>query len=428
MNTVYLTFSVYRIQKLITYAPAQDWVEHTLPFISEEFISPMHSSTSTQGSVKTSSSVPTTEPYASSSVQLRSVTKRYDSFVAVENITLDIPSGSYCCLLGPSGCGKTTTLRMLAGHEEVTTGKIYLGDRDVTTLPPTQRNTAMVFQNYALFPHQTVWDNVGFGLKMQGIPKAERTQKIAEILTLVGLEAFSDRKPQQLSGGQQQRVALARGLVTRPQVLLLDEPLSALDESLRVKTRGELRKLQKQFGMTFIQVTHAQDEAFSLSDVIVVMNHGHVDQVGTPEEIYNHPASQFVAEFVGDNNIFQGRVIDSTPHGELDRVQLDIPDVGQMIAEGYTVANGQEAACCVRADRITLDNPDSSPSSDQNSITARITAIEFTGYIIRVSLILPNEKELLYKTHIEHWLSQAYQEGQTVRLSWSIEDCIFLSH
>lgn len=428
MNTVYLAFNVYSIQKLTPYAPAQDWVEHTLPFISEEFIYPMQSSTSTQGSFKTSSSAPTIEPYASSSVQLRSVTKRYDSFVAVENITLDIPSGSYCCLLGPSGCGKTTTLRMLAGHEAVTAGKIYLGDRDVTTLPPTQRNTAMVFQNYALFPHQTVWDNVGFGLKMQGIPKAERTQKIAEILTLVGMEAFSDRKPQQLSGGQQQRVALARGLVTRPQVLLLDEPLSALDESLRVKTRGELRKLQKQFGMTFIQVTHAQDEAFSLSDVIVVMNHGHVDQVGTPEEIYNHPASQFVAEFVGDNNIFQGRVIDSAPHGERDRVQLDIPDVGQMIAEGYTVANGQDAACCVRSDRITLANPDSPPSSDQNSITARITAIEFTGYIIRVSLLLPNEKELLYKTHIEHWLSQSYQEGQTVSLSWSIEDCIFLSH
>ncbi|PNW57495.1 UNVERIFIED_CONTAM: transporter [Euhalothece sp. KZN 001] len=381
-----------------------------------------------QGSVKPLPSFASKESYTSSGVKLRSVTKRYDSLVAVENITLDIPSGSYCCLLGPSGCGKTTTLRMLAGHETVTEGKIYLGDRDVTNLPPTQRNTAMVFQNYALFPHQTVGDNVGFGLKMQGIAKSDRTQKIAEILTLVGMEAKRDRKPEQLSGGQQQRVALARGLVTRPQVLLLDEPLSALDESLRVKTRGELRKLQKQFGMTFIQVTHAQDEAFSLSDVIVVMNHGHVDQVGTPEEIYNHPASQFVAEFVGDNNIFQGRVINSTPHGELDRIQLDIPEVGAMIAEGYTVANGQEAACCVRSDRLSLEKADTAPSADQNSITARITAVEFTGYVIRVSLLLASGKELLYKTNIENWLSHSYEEGQTVRLSWSIKDCIFLSH
>ena len=204
-------------------------------------------------------------------VALRSVTKTYGSFTAVQDLTFDIPVGSYCCLLGPSGCGKTTTLRMIAGHEEITSGEVYIGDVKVNGLPPTKRNTAMMFQNYALFPHKTVWQNIEFGLKMHKVPAAERRQRIEEMLEIVGLQQFADRKPQMLSGGQQQRVALARALVTRPQVLLLDEPLSALDESLRVKTRGELRKLQRQFGMTFIQVTHNQDEAYSLADQIVVM-------------------------------------------------------------------------------------------------------------------------------------------------------------
>ncbi|MEL7475987.1 MAG: ABC transporter ATP-binding protein, partial [Cyanobacteria bacterium J06555_12] len=199
-------------------------------------------------------------------VSLRGITKRFGTFVALEQIDLDIAPGSYTCLLGPSGCGKTTTLRTIAGHETVTSGEIWIGSRQVNDIPAAKRDTAMVFQNYALFPHMSVWDNIGFGLRMKGIARAEKQQRIGEILTLVDLEEFAKRKPFQLSGGQQQRVALARALVTRPQVVLLDEPLSALDESLRAKTRMELRKLQQQFGMTFIQVTHSQDEAFSLSD------------------------------------------------------------------------------------------------------------------------------------------------------------------
>jgi putative spermidine/putrescine transport system ATP-binding protein len=239
-------------------------------------------------------------------VGLRSVTKKYGNFTAVQDLTLDIPPGSYCCLLGPSGCGKTTTMRMIAGHEDISAGDVYIGDTRVNDLPATQRNTAMMFQNYALFPHKTVWNNIDFGLKMRSLGIDERRRRVGEILEIVGLTQFSDRKPAQLSGGQQQRVALARALVTRPQVLMLDEPLSALDESLRVKTRGELRKLQRQFGMTFIQVTHNQDEAYSLSDQIVVMDHGRVDQVGTPAEIFSQPLSKFVASFTGDNNIFPG--------------------------------------------------------------------------------------------------------------------------
>ena len=248
-------------------------------------------------------------------VSLRSVTKKYGQFTAVENLFLDIPPGSYCCLLGPSGCGKTTTLRMIAGHETITNGEIYIGDRLVNHLPPAKRNTAMMFQSYALFPHKTIWQNVEFGLRMRKVSADERKQRVGEILELVGLSHTSDRKPDQLSGGQQQRIALARALVTRPQVLMLDEPLSALDENLRVRMRSELRNIQKQFGLTFIQVTHHVEEAFSLSDQIVVMDHGHIDQVATPSELFDQPASQFVAKFIGDNNIFEGKVVNAVTEG-----------------------------------------------------------------------------------------------------------------
>ncbi len=317
---------------------------------------------------------------------------------------------------------------MLAGHEEITSGDIFIGDRRINELPSAKRNTAMVFQNYALFPHKTVRQNVGFGLKMRGVAKGERNQRAAEMLELVGLSKFAERKPGQLSGGQQQRVALARALATRPQVILLDEPLSALDESLRVKTRGELRKLQKQFGMTFVQVTHAQDEAFSLSDFIVVMDHGRVDQVGKPADIYNHPASVFVAQFVGDNNIFPGRVVSAEAADEGDRVQLEVEDLGTLVATGHAAPLGSAAACCVRSDRLEMSAPDS-PVDAPNSVTARIVAIEFTGYVTRVSLLLErNAQELLYKARTTDWLAMDYQEGQVVNLSWSAADCIFLSH
>ncbi|MBP0019552.1 MAG: ABC transporter ATP-binding protein [Cyanobacteria bacterium SBLK] len=362
-------------------------------------------------------------------VKLRSLTKKYGSVVAVENITLDIPAGSYCCLLGPSGCGKTTTLRMLAGHEEVTAGQIYIGDREVTSQPPAQRNTAMVFQNYALFPHKTVWDNVGFGLKIRGMKERDRAVIIEEMLDIMGMGEFARRKPHQLSGGQQQRIALARALATRPQVLLLDEPLSALDESLRVKTRGELKKLQKKFGMTFIQVTHAQDEAFSLSDLIVVMDRGRVDQVGNPSEIYRSPASQFVARFVGDNNIFIGKVTDSSQEGDRDIITLEVDGIESLLATGHAIPIGTKAACCVRSDLMHLHSYSQSSQPISNSLSARISSVEFTGYITRVSLLQENNgKELLYKTRTEDWLTENYQEGQLVNLSWSPNECIFLSH
>ncbi|WP_204154504.1 ABC transporter ATP-binding protein [Leptolyngbya sp. CCY15150] len=363
---------------------------------------------------------------AARGVTLRSVTKQYGAVTAVENINLDIAAGSYCCLLGPSGCGKTTTLRMIAGHEEISGGEVFIGDQRVNGLPAAQRNTAMVFQNYALFPHKTVWKNVEFGLKMRNIPAQERVERVDEMLDIVGLAQFASRRPHMLSGGQQQRVALARALVTRPQVLLLDEPLSALDESLRVKTRGELRKLQKQFGMTFIQVTHAQDEAFSLSDQIVVMDHGHIDQIGTPSAIFEEPASRFVAQFVGDNNLFDGRILQGADQNLMAQIEVD--GLGVFVGKGSSASVGMAATCCVRSDRLLLTPTDGTlPADYLNQVMARITSIEFTGYITRVSLMVEQtETEILYKARTTDWQTLALDEGEQVRLSWMPEHCSIL--
>src|SRR5438876_4403845 len=236
-------------------------------------------------------------------LELIQVTKRYGTTVAVDAVDLKIPAGTYCCLLGPSGCGKTSTLRMIAGHEAVTAGDIVLGAHNITDLPPAARRTAMMFQSYALFPHLTTLDNVAFALKMRGVGKAERHGRAARLLELVAMDAYADRLPSQLSGGQQQRVALARALMTEPQILLLDEPLSALDQLLRVKMRAELKRLQRELGMTFIHVTHAQDEAIALADPVVVMDRGRIEQQGTPREVFHRPRTAFVASFIGGHNV-----------------------------------------------------------------------------------------------------------------------------
>ncbi|MEM7648680.1 MAG: ABC transporter ATP-binding protein [Cyanobacteria bacterium P01_A01_bin.70] len=363
-------------------------------------------------------------------VSLRSVTKKYGSFTAVENLLLDIPAGSYCCLLGPSGCGKTTTLRMIAGHESISSGDIYIGDRRVNALPPAKRNTAMMFQNYALFPHKTVWQNVEFGLRMRQVPTAERRVRVGEILELVGLSQTRDRKPDQLSGGQQQRIALARALVTRPQVLMLDEPLSALDENLRVRMRSELRNIQKQFGLTFIQVTHHVEEAFSLSDQIVVMDHGHIDQVATPSDLFAKPASKFVAKFIGDNNIFEGTVLNAVPDSDgLDMIELAVAGLGSIFSRGQATSVGQTAACSVRPDLLTIVSPaDGTPSPQVNHLTARVVDVELTGYVTRVGLLTEaTGQELLYKVRTADWAAAGISEGQTVNLRWSAHDCVFLA-
>lgn len=372
---------------------------------------------------------------AAKGVVLNSVTKQYGPVTAVENITLAIPAGTYCCLLGPSGCGKTTTMRMIAGHEEITKGDIFIGDVRINNLPPAKRNTAMMFQNYALFPHKTVWQNVEFGLRMAHVPEPQRRKRVEEILDGVGLGTFATRKPNMLSGGQQQRVALARALVTRPQVLLLDEPLSALDETLRVKTRSELRKLQRQFGMTFIQVTHNQDEAYALSDQIVVMDHGRIDQVGTPQEIFSRPISRFVAQFTGDNNIFEGHVASAVEDEAGCLIQIACDRLGKLYCRGVSAQTGTEAACCVRADCLRVRSLDDAASRSEtseqpiNQLTARITAIEFTGYVTRVSLALERTgTEILYKARTADWVERSFREGQVVMVEWLAKDGIFLVH
>src|SRR6516162_9005922 len=271
-----------------------------------------------------------------SSLELAALTKLYGTTVAVDGINLRVPANTYCCLLGPSGCGKTTTLRLIAGHEAASSGDIILGNANITDMPPARRGTAMMFQSYALFPHLSAVDNVAFSLKMRGIGKKERRAKAMELLRLVDMTPYAARLPAQLSGGQQQRVALARALITQPQILLLDEPLSALDPFLRVKMRTELKRLQKELGISFVHVTHSQDEAMALADRIVVMRGGVIEQAGTPRDVFNAPRTAFVAQFMGGHNVIptdQGQIavrsdrLKVMPAGEARRLRAIVRGV-----------------------------------------------------------------------------------------------------
>ncbi|MEY4766932.1 MAG: hypothetical protein RI907_3605 [Pseudomonadota bacterium] len=263
---------------------------------------------------------------AQADLELVQLVKRYGDGpgapVAVDAIDLKIAAGDYCCLLGPSGCGKTSTLRMIAGHEAASSGDIVLGGRNITQLPASARGTAMMFQSYALFPHLSALDNVAFSLKMRGVAKAERQAKAQALLARVSLGHLAARKPAEMSGGQQQRVALARALITEPRVLLLDEPLSALDPFLRVQMRAELKGWQKSLGMTFIHVTHSQEEAMALADLVVVMNAGRIEQTGSPHAIFNAPRTEFVARFIGGHNVLPGVAGAPKVAVRTDRTQL----------------------------------------------------------------------------------------------------------
>ncbi|MCW5256122.1 ABC transporter ATP-binding protein [Verminephrobacter aporrectodeae subsp. tuberculatae] len=266
---------------------------------------------------------------APAAIELIALTKRYaEGRPAVDAIDLRVASGSYCCLLGPSGCGKSSTLRMIAGHEAVSSGAIVLENREITGLPAAARGTAMMFQNFALFPHLSALDNVAFSLKMKGLGRAERQARARDLLDRVAMGHLAERKPAELSGGQQQRVALARALITGPRVLLLDEPLSALDPFLRLQMRAELRRWQKELGLTFIHVTHSQEEAMALADTMVVMSHGVIEQVGSPHAVYNRPASEFVARFMGGHNVIHtpaGKVAVRTDHLQVAPAEADLP-------------------------------------------------------------------------------------------------------
>jgi spermidine/putrescine transport system ATP-binding protein len=273
-----------------------------------------------------------------SDVRLDRVTKRFDDVVAVDGISLEIPRGSFFALLGPSGCGKTTTLRMIGGFDEPDEGTIFLGDRAVTGLPPHKRDVNTVFQSYALFPHLTIFENVAFGLRRKGIKGGQLEGRVREILGMVDLTGLGSRKPRQLSGGQQQRVALARALVNSPQVLLLDEPLGALDLKLRKQMQLTLKRIQHDIGITFIHVTHDQEEAMTMADAIAVMNGGRIEQLGAPEELYERPRTSFVARFLGASNLLQGAVEDGRAvrlrSGVSLRVDEELPVRGTEVAVG----------------------------------------------------------------------------------------------
>ncbi|ACL55147.1 ABC transporter ATP-binding protein [Methylobacterium nodulans] len=317
-------------------------------------------------------------------IELVGLTKRYGDTLAVDAISLKIRSGSYCCLLGPSGCGKTTTLRMIAGHETVTSGDVVIGPKAVGDLAPARRGTAMMFQSYALFPHLTCRDNVAFGLRMRGMPKAERNQRAEAMLRLVQMEALAGRLPAQLSGGQQQRVALARALVTGPKVLLLDEPLSALDPFLRVRMRAELKRIQTELGITFVHVTHSQDEAMALADLVVVMNGGRIEQAADPRTVFERPATAFVARFIGGHNV------------------IALPD--------HRIA--------VRADRMLLG-----PEAGPDAVPARVVAVEYQGSAVHLGLEAPDlatdaAAPLLAIVSDRAFAERPLAPGDTVRVGW----------
>ncbi|NDZ13736.1 Fe3+/spermidine/putrescine ABC transporter ATP-binding protein [Variovorax sp. WS11] len=331
--------------------------------------------------------VPTLPPAA---VEIVALSKRYAAGAppAVDQIDLRIASGSYCCLLGPSGCGKSTTLRMVAGHETASGGDILLDNRNITHLPAAARGTAMMFQSFALFPHLSALDNVAFSLKMKGVSKVERHRRAGQLLERVAMGHLAQRKPGELSGGQQQRVALARALITQPRVLLLDEPLSALDPFLRIQMRAELRRWQKELGLTFIHVTHSQEEAMALADTMVVMNHGLIEQVGTPHQVYNHPASEFVARFMGGHNVLE------TPAG--------------LIA--------------VRNDHMQI----APAASAESGLAARITDVEYQGTYVLIGLQLegaaPERSGVSVLLPEKAFGMHPYAVGDAVRLSWSPSD------
>lgn len=302
---------------------------------------------------------PWTEPDAVPFIRFENITKRFGDFTAVSNLSLDIYEREFFSLLGPSGCGKTTLMRMLAGFEEPTEGRILLQGKDISGVPPYRRPTNMMFQSYALFPHMTVEKNIAFGLEQDNLSKSEIGARVEEMLKLVKLEEFARRKPGQLSGGQRQRVALARSLAKRPKVLLLDEPLGALDRKLREDTQFELMDIQHTLGLTFLIVTHDQEEAMTVSDRIAVMDKGIIVQVATPAEIYEAPNSRYVADFIGDINIMEGTVTSTSGNGQQRTVAIDCDGLSVAVAQECGADSGDKVAFAIRPEkvRIALDQP-----------------------------------------------------------------------
>ena len=345
-------------------------------------------------------------------LELRHLTKTYGTSAAVDDINLAVEPGELVAFLGPSGCGKTTTLRMVAGFIQPTAGEILVRGSNITDLKPNHRDMGMVFQSYALFPHMTVNRNVAFGLVARGVPSAEIAPKVGATLDLVGLTGFGERYPKQLSGGQQQRVALARVLALKPKLLLFDEPLSNLDAKLRVQMRHEIRQLQKEVGITSLFVTHDQEEAMTIADRIAVMNKGRIDQIGTPAEIYDHPRTRFVADFIGTSNLVDGRVVG-----------------------GRFVSNsGLELPCCssngLSGDLVLAVRPEKVELADagsQGALSGKVTRVTKLGGLVEYAATLPSGETFLIH-HQDRSGSKIRGLGDDVSLSWRPEDSRLLAN
>jgi spermidine/putrescine transport system ATP-binding protein len=348
-------------------------------------------------------------------VRLDRVSKLFGDVAAVDHLSLDVQEGEFFSLLGPSGCGKTTTLRMIGGFEDPTYGTIYLGELDVTDLPPYRRDVNTVFQSYALFPHLDVFENVAFGLRRKKVPKEEVERRVREALALVDLEGFDERKPPQMSGGQQQRVALARALVNRPKVLLLDEPLGALDLKLRKQMQLELKRIQQEVGITFIYVTHDQEEALTMSNRLAVMRHGRIEQLGAPEDVYEHPGTEFVAGFLGASNLLDGEIVSmngtSTVRlatGELIRADdADLPaDAGPSVRVG------------VRPEKITIVSADDQATPGWNHVVGTVRMSTYIGVNYQYKVEGPGGHELTVFVQNQGAAGSHPAAGQQVRLEW----------
>jgi spermidine/putrescine transport system ATP-binding protein len=370
-----------------------------------------------QSSIAVTHSEAERAPLQDIDIRLDRVTKRFAEVTAVDDLTLEIPRGQFFSLLGPSGCGKTTTLRMIGGFEEPTSGAIQLGGQDVTNLPAYRRDVNTVFQSYALFPHLNVYDNVAFGLRRKRRPKDEVDKRVKESLRLVDLPGFENRKPSQLSGGQQQRVALARALVNHPQVLLLDEPLGALDLKLRKQMQLELKRIQEEVGITFLYVTHDQEEAMTMSNQIAVMRHGQIEQIGAPEDIYENPATEFVAGFLGASNLLEGDVVEA--QGDLGVVKLSSGDA-ILVPSARLDGHGPRVRVGVRPEKIRLTSGSSEVPAGWNSVTGTLRMASFVGVSHQFTIDGPGDRPLtVYAQNLGSETIPA--PGQEVRLLWRPE-------
>jgi putrescine transport system ATP-binding protein len=355
-------------------------------------------------------------------LRIEGLTKRFDGVLAVDDVSLDIPKGEIFALLGSSGCGKSTLLRMLAGFEKPSAGAIYLGGRDIATFPPYERPINMMFQSYALFPHLSVWDNIAFGLKRMAMPKDEIAQRVEEMLDLVQLESFAKRKPNQLSGGQQQRVALARSLARKPELLLLDEPLGALDKKLREQTQFELVNIIESIGVTCVMVTHDQDEAMTMASRIAIMSQGRILQLGSPKEVYETPNCRFVADFIGDVNLLDGELtVDKS-----DRCEITTPQVTVHVGHGITGSRGMQMAVAIRPEKMHIAL--TPPAQTVNIIQGTVHEIAYSGSYSTYEVLLQDDTKIkVTQANVSRYDDGHISWGSSVYCWWDPSAAVVLT-